>query len=993
MIRRIQAVQYGVVAIGLFVGSGCASVEGANEQQRTDATESLYVWTQDSFDDFRQGTLSDGGNNTYVTASGKIQLVNRWDLNNDGHIDLVFANSHPQAEKLDAVIYWGNGKDFDASRTMAVPNAGAQWTIAADLNRDGKTDAVIPNYANGTWSKMDSFVYFGDPEGVKNPDQDSARWTNYPFGSKQTLPTEAAQSAAVGDLDSDGYPDIVFALSAGFWEYRGGSTLASPSRIFWGGAEGYARDRYTDIEAAGASDVAIADLNHDGALDVVLANREKEGNPQTDSFVYFGSNSRDGFSPGQRRAGLATRQANAVTIADVNGDGWPDVLFANGLGNASFIYLSDKGSFAIERRIELPTSDARDVAAADLNGDQRADVFFTNHQTAGNPLTKSYLYWNGDRGLSVDNRQEFETVGAWGVSIGDLNGDQRPEIVVSNFKEHQSFEVPSYIFWNSADDGFNNALRTSLFTQGAVGNTIADFNGDGHADVLFNNTSNRWRGGVAPAFVYWGNAKGKYSVERRTDLPSVEPYDWASGDLNDDGWPDLILANMSEVGRRITENFIYWGSPRGYEVENRSALVGKGTRGVAVADLDENGWLDVLVFNTTSGPDDKNPSIYIYWGEPNGYSTPRRTELPGGGTGLPLAADLNGDGNLDIIAPGGGEGAWIYWGDGTRNYSPDRRYDVPDCKGVSSSEVADMNRDGYLDLLLMRRGVNLTSYVYYGNAMGEFSADRRDEFKPNETQGVTVADVNKDGWLDVVAGCYKDGGSRATMTPVYWGSPHGLSEDNVLKLPTNAGTGSQVADYDGDGYNDLLLYNHRSEGDPNKRGSFGDHTTHSYLYWGGPKGFSFERKQLILGQGVHHDGGADLGNISDRQFEFAYISPPHEYGRDREGVRIDWSAMTPHDSIVKLQVRTAADEQSLHQAAWTGPAGAGSSFKEPGSQLDTPPAHSWIQYRAVLASPKGKGSPALDAVRFSFRGSKPPALSIKRMKSVRDDGEIQLRPK
>src|SRR6187455_1921080 len=109
------------------------------------------VWRLDSFEDFRAGTFGDGGANMYVSAAGRVELVNRWDLNNDGFLDLVFANSHPHVEKLDATIYWGNGKDFDAARASAVPNEGAQWTIAADLDKDGRVDAVIPNYTNGTW--------------------------------------------------------------------------------------------------------------------------------------------------------------------------------------------------------------------------------------------------------------------------------------------------------------------------------------------------------------------------------------------------------------------------------------------------------------------------------------------------------------------------------------------------------------------------------------------------------------------------------------------------------------------------------------------------------------------------------------------------------------------------------------------------------------------------------------------------------------------------
>ena len=956
MLYRSGAFQVAVAALGLVVG--CAS---SGEDASPEANAS-HAWTQQGFEDFSKGSFGDGGVNTYVSASGKVQLVNRFDLNNDGHIDLVFANSHPQAEKLDQAIYWGNGKDFDASRMTLVPNEGAQWTVAADLNKDGKTDVVVPSYANGTWSKMESSVYYGDPQAAREQAGNAKEWTNYPFAKKVSLPTEAAQQAAVADLNKDGFADIVFALSAGFWEYRGGDALASPSRIFWGSNDGFDRKKFTDLEAAGASDVAIADLNNDSWPDIVFANREKQGKGDTDSFVYFGG--KDGFSA-ERRTGLPTRQANAVAIGDVNGDKYADILFANGQGPASSIYLNQGGKFDSSRKIDLPSSDARDIAAADLNGDGAADIFITNHQTAKNRLTESYLYFNDGKGsFSPEKRQEFETIGAWGLSIADLNTDGRNDVVVSNFQEHESFEVPSYVFWNSAT-GFDQSRRTSLFTKGAVGNAVADFNGDGHLDICVNNTSNRKRGGVGPMFVYFGRKDGKFSTKQMQKLPSVEPYDWAAGDLNDDGWPDLVVANMAEVGRRIQENYIYWGGKNGFSVDHRSALMGRGSRGVSVADLDKDGWLDVFCLNTGLTPDDTNLTAYIYWGSPQGFITHQRTEMPSGGNGLPLIADFNDDGHLDLVYAMNTVGdAQIFWGDGTRNYTPQRRSEIPDSKGTSSSEAADMNNDGHLDLLLMRRGNDVISYVYYGNSKGSFSADRRDEFKPWSTQGATVADVNTDGWLDVICGRYTDGGSRATMSVIYFGSPNGLSEDNKQELPTNAGTGSQVSDYNNDGHADLLFYCHRSEGDVNKPGDYGDHCTDSYLYWGSAKGFSPDRRLLIPSEGVHYDGGVDLGHINDRRLEFDYISPPHEYGQ-RKPTRIEWTAQTPHRSKVRMQLRTAASESQLAQAKWTGPKGENSFYDTPGT-INAPAGVAWIQYRAILVSPNGGVSPALERVTVSF---------------------------
>ena len=65
------------------------------------------------------------------------------------------------------------------------------------------------------------------------------------------------------------------------------------------------------------------------------------------------------------------------------------------------------------------------------------------------------------------------------------------------------------------------------------------------------------------------------------------------------------------------------------------------------------------------------------------------------------------------------------------------------------------------------------------------------------------------------------------MTRIYLGGPNGLSKNRMFELPSNAGTGSMVADFNHDGYADILIICHRSEGDPNKIGSFGDHVTES----------------------------------------------------------------------------------------------------------------------------------------------------------------------
>jgi hypothetical protein len=362
------------------------------------------------------------------------------------------------------------------------------------------------------------------------------------------------------------------------------------------------------------------------------------------------------------------------------------------------------------------------------------------------------------------------------------------------------------------------------------------------------------------------------------------------------------------------------------------------------------------------------PRAIIYWGSAHGFVAMDRTLLPGAVSGSAAVADLNGDQHLDIVIAGGPKGPTvIYWGDGTRNYSKSRSTPVPDSDGRSNVEIADLNHDGLLDLIVTFRGEK-PSYVYFGNARGEFSVDRRASFTPLETQGVTVGDLNKDGWLDVVCPCYKNKGTRVTLSRIYFGSANGLSESNILELPTNGGTGSQISDYNNDGWPDLLLTCHRAEGDIDLPGSFSDHVTASYLYWGGPDGFKADRKLLIPTRGAHYDSGVDLGNIYDRKLRWYYDSPSHDC-QGKRPAKIEWTAQTPLGSAVMFQIRTADSASGLRSAKWSGPGGESTYYVGTGAAVKPPPAgHAWIQYRACFTSPNGAACPSLERIAITFKG-------------------------
>jgi hypothetical protein len=890
-----------------------------------------------------------------------VQTVNRWDVNRDGHVDLLMINSHPLIEMLDMSIYWGNGKDFSIRDHTYVPADGPMWVAPADLNRDGEMDLVVANYSNGTWTDMDSYVYYG---GLKRHGGtgETDDWAFYPFQRRLALPGSNAQKPAVGDFNRDGFPDIVFAFSGGFWEYRS-SEGYSPSRIYWGGPDDFDRTRFSHIMTRGATDVAVADLNGDGWLELVFANGEGDS-----SFVYFGGEA--GFST-DRMTRLPTAKPHAVEVGDVNNDGEADIVFAQEAGGFSVAYLGGNGRFRPERALRFPTHTAKDVVIRDFNRDGYSDLFFTNHQFSltgnarrANRMIDSYLYYGSQEGFLDENRVSVQTIGAWGANAADLNGDGWEDLLVCNFREHYSYEVPSFVYWNGPE-GFSLTRRTCLYEHGAQGSAIADLNGDGYPDILITSMMAGSRGDYDPNFLYLGDSEGAFTANRRIELPGREAYEQAFADLDDDGRVDILMVNRGEVTRHANELWIYWNRDNTFSPWRITGLPVYEGLGVEVADLDRDGYLDVIV-SCGSGfqpPEtgDPSPGSFIYWGGEKGWPVTDRTVLPIVATRACAVADMDEDGHLDLVF--GQQKAWgeasIFYGNGTRRFDPERRFRISGSQGTSTPGVADLNGDGLLDIAFAH---DRNVLVYYQTKKRTFTKEDRQVLEI-QAKTMLVADVNRDEWLDLVCPFYKGGGKRTALSSVLLGGPDGYSLDRAVRLPTDGGTGSLVSDFNRDGFPDIFFYCHRADGSDEEIGKFGDHHTFSRLYRGGPGGFDPENRLEIPSVGAHYDTGADPGHIRNRKFVFTYESSPF-YSDGRRPAAIAWKGETPGRTALSIQIRTAESREGLEKAAWMGPDGKGSAFTRSGTRINRIPAAEWVQYRALFDTDNGAASPVLEAVEI-----------------------------
>jgi hypothetical protein len=653
----------------LVVGVG--ELNPASAEQSLGATGAL-VWLENNL---RQG----GWFTPHVIATNlhysvAIHVV---DLDRDGDMDLLLAardgNSITWYENI------GGAPPTFVPHLVSANALGAVSVHAGDMNGDGAIDIVSASENDNKIS-----IYYNN--GARPP-------TFYEVVAYQPLlppPGENyAKAVYVADIDSDGDLDIAYVgennNEVGWLENVGGSPPVFVPHIL-------------SNDANHAKDIVAADLDGDGDIDLLVASSGDN------KVAWFENNGARPPAFTLRLISTGAQGARAVHAADLDGDGDLDVLSASRTDGRVTWYPNP----AIRRSAVLNAATqnvvyirqgARGVHAADVDGDGHIDLL---------SITENEVAWHQNNGAIPPS---FTTHivgtnlsgGRW-VTAGDLDGDGDLDIVAASKRDNQ-------IAWYENLGGNPPTFASHIVTQQALGVRavlIADLDGDGDLDLYSASDTDN-------AISWYENLGGRPPTFQRHIVSQQAMYARSvyAADLDGDGDLDLMSASQDDNKVAWYENL--GGTP----LQWREHVIDSGASGVQhihADDFDGDGDIDIVVaveYDNT-----------IRWYENLGGSPPtfrmHFVSQSAPAVHAVYSGDIDQDGDIDIFAAIEDSNT-IAWYENLGGSPPTFREHivVNNAQIAHNVYAADIDGDGDLDLISASRGDG--KIAWYENVGGHYA--------------------------------------------------------------------------------------------------------------------------------------------------------------------------------------------------------------------------------------------------------------------------------
>lgn len=367
-------------------------------------------------------------------------------------------------------------------------------------------------------------------------------------------------------------------------------------------------------DGAKSDGATFADIDNDGDLDAYVVTWYGQQN-------YFYRNEGDGSFLLDKDPVLTTNGTYSETASwgDVNNDGWLDLFLTNSEGkskrNQLFLNQNGKGFKPTETPANQTNTLSRSVNWIDVNKDGKSDLFITNEGKSPNEL-----YLNSGKApffLSTQNAIWDELPkGSMSASWGDVDNDGDLDLFLANAGYYK--EVNNELLLNDGKGNFTRKVDSGLSNDGgcSYGSAFGDFDNDGDLDLMI---ANGFCKSKLQNWLYQNDGKGNFTrlSSALPDMASYCSFGLAWGDVNNDGFLDLAIANCKNgknAPQPVNDLYLNKGNNNHWlkiklegTVSNRSAV------GATIRVKTKKGGWQMRQINTQSGYCGQN-SMILHFG-------------------------------------------------------------------------------------------------------------------------------------------------------------------------------------------------------------------------------------------------------------------------------------------------------------------------------------------------------------------------------------------
>ena len=574
----------------------------------------------------------------------------------------------------------------------------------------------------------------------------SSALSDAPFSTGSTVNSAGFSGAAsvyAADIDGDGDIDVIgaaqFDYKISWWENVDGAGNT------W-------NENIVSASSGGAISVHAADINHDGAMDII-------GAAFTDgTVVWWDNTNKDGtvWTPNTIATGFTG--VTSVYGADIDGDGDTDIVGAAQNVSEVYCWTNENGSGTSWSSVYMGSSLSpcpKNVYVDDMDLDGDLDVINTSDGYTGSTW-EEVVWYSNDYPSFTGSNYILDTTGDIGpssVRTGDIDGDGDVDAVVSE-------SSTGIVKWYENTNGFATAWSDHLISVdfgGAKFVNIGDVDNDGDLDVI----------GVADAsaeVTWWENTDRLGTTWNTNKIDtSFIGNSVHNVDIDSDGDLDVLATTSSGTGEIVLyKNTMIHRNTEFEPITDFSNLLDPHvisssagqTRSVVAADMNHDGKMDVV-----SACYDQN--TYVIHNPPvaatDTWTATTITNNAIGAVNVEVA-DINGDGLPDVVAA-------AYDIDSITVYiqqpspTPAIPYGITDsgtypsaADGVRDVHVVDLNNDGYPDILAASVLNNKVAAWIQSPTMYMTFTEQVLTTTANAPTSVDAADMDNDGDIDVVFG-------------------------------------------------------------------------------------------------------------------------------------------------------------------------------------------------------------------------------------------------